>query len=240
MGTHEPFPVWGIFFTALPALGLTILGYLDQNLTSLLINRKDHNLRKPPAYHLDLLVCGVLIYPVCSIFGLPFTHAATVRSMTHLIALSTRETVKLEGGGTITKVAKVIEGRTTHFIIHVLLLLAVALAPLLVLVPKTVLYGVFLFMGVGSMAGNQLFDRLQLLFIWDAKAYPKYEYVAHVPKKPLHLFTLWQLLCFGIIYGMMRIDAISVAFPFMIGALIFVRFGMKKCWSKEQLHHLDE
>ena len=114
------------------------------------------------------------------------------------------------------------------------------LAPLLQLVPKAVLYGVFLFMGVGSMAGNQLFDRLQLLFIWDAKAYPKYEYVAHVPKKPLHLFTLWQLLCFGIIYGMMRIDAISVAFPFMIGALIFVRFGMKKCWSKEQLHHLDE
>ena len=240
MGTHKPFPVWGIFFAALPALGLTILGYLDQNLTSLLINRKDHNLRKPPAYHLDLLVCGVLVYPVCSIFGLPFTHAATVRSMTHLIALSTRETVKLEGGGTITKVAKVIEGRTTHFIIHVLLLLAVALAPLLVLVPKAVLYGVFLFMGVGSMAGNQLFDRLQLLFIWDSKAYPKYEYVEHVEKKPLHLFTLWQLLCFGIIYGMMRIDAISVAFPFMIGALIFVRFGMKKCWSKEQLHHLDE
>ena len=240
MGTHEPFPVWGIFFTALPALGLTILGYLDQNLTSLLINRKDHNLRKPPAYHLDLLVCGVLVYPVCSIFGLPFTHAATVRSMTHLIALSTRETVKLEGGGTVTKVAKVIEGRTTHFIIHVLLLVAVLLAPLLQLVPKAVLYGVFLFMGVGSMAGNQLFDRLQLLFIWDAKAYPKYEYVEHVEKKPLHLFTLWQLLCFGIIYGMMRIDAISVAFPFMIGALIFVRFGMKKCWSKEQLHHLDE
>ena len=81
MGTHKPFPVWGIFFAALPALGLTILGYLDQNLTSLLINRKDHNLRKPPAYHLDLLVCGVLVYPVCSIFGLPFTHAATVRSI---------------------------------------------------------------------------------------------------------------------------------------------------------------
>merc|ERR1719326_1843975 len=38
MGTHKPFPIWAIFFTALPALGLTILGYLDQNLTSLLIN----------------------------------------------------------------------------------------------------------------------------------------------------------------------------------------------------------
>ena len=36
--------------------------YLDQNLTSMLINRKDHNLKKPPAYHLDLLVCGLIVY----------------------------------------------------------------------------------------------------------------------------------------------------------------------------------
>ena len=52
MGVHKPFPAWGIAFTALPALGLTLLGYMDQNLTSLLINRKDHNLKKPPGYHL--------------------------------------------------------------------------------------------------------------------------------------------------------------------------------------------
>ena len=240
MGTHKPFPVSGIFFTALPALGLTILGYLDQNLTSLLINRKDHNLRKPPGYHLDLLVCGVFIYPICAFFGLPFTHAATVRSMTHLISLSTRETVALEGGGTSTKVTKVIEGRTTHMIIHVLLLLSVALAPALKLVPKTVLYGVFLFMGVGSMAGNQLFDRTELLLMWKSSAYPKYPYVKNVSKWAIHSFTLFQLFCFGLVYGMMRIDAISVGFPFMIGLLIFVRMGMSKCWTKEQLKYLDE
>merc|ERR1711998_703276 len=122
MGVHKPFPGWGIAFTALPALGLTLLGYMDQNLTSLLINRKDHNLRKPPGYHLDLFVCGLFVYPICALLGLPFTHAATVRSMTHLISLSTRETVALDGGGTSTRVTKVIEGRTTHMIIHVLLL----------------------------------------------------------------------------------------------------------------------
>ena len=240
MGTHKPFPVWGIFFAALPALGLTILGYLDQNLTSLLINRKDHNLRKPPAYHLDLLVCGVLVYPVCSIFGLPFTHAATVRSMTHLIALSTRETVKLEGGGTITKVAKVIEGRTTHMAIHVLLLCSLSFTSLLRLIPKTVLYGVFLFMGIGSMAGNQLFDRMELLFIWNKKAFPSYPYVKEVKMSTIHKFTLFQLFCFGLVYGMVKIDAISVAFPFMIGALIFVRMAMSKCFSKKDLQFLDE
>ena len=67
------------------------------------------------AYSFDgrRLTCMLIALVTCCIF----------------IALSTRETVKLEGGGTITKVAKVIEGRTTHFIIHALLLLAVALAP---------------------------------------------------------------------------------------------------------------
>ena len=241
MGTHRPMPLWGIFFTMLPALGLTILGYLDQNLTSLLINRKDHNLRKPPGYHLDLFVCGVLIYPICSLFGLPFTHAATVRSMTHLISLSTREQVKLEGGnGTATRVTKVIEGRTTHMIIHVLLLCSVALAPLLQLVPKAVLYGVFLFMGIGSMAGNQLFDRMELLFIWNKKAFPSYPYVKEVKMSTIHKFTLFQLFCFGLVYGMVKIDAISVAFPFMIGALIFVRMAMSKCFSKKDLQFLDE
>ena len=239
-GTHKAFPVWGIFFTILPALGLTILGYLDQNLTSLLINRKDHNLRKPPGYHLDLLVCGVFIYPICSFFGLPFTHAATVRSMTHLISLSTRETIKLEGGGTSSKVKHVIEGRTTHMIIHVLLLLSVALAPALKLVPKAVLYGVFLFMGIGSMAGNQLFDRAELLFIWNSSAFPKYPYVKNVKVGAIHKFTVFQIFCFGLVYGMMRIDAISVGFPFMIGLLIFVRMGMSKFWTQDQLRYLDE
>ena len=119
--------------------------------------------------------------------------------MTHLISLSTRETVPLEGGGTQTRVTKVIEGRTTHLLIHVLLLLAIALAPALQYVPKAVLYGVFLFMGVGSMAGNQLFDRAELLFIWKPSSYPKYSYVQNVGKKSMHLFTLWQIVCFGII-----------------------------------------
>ena len=30
MGTAKPFPAWGIGFCALPALGLTFLGYMDQ------------------------------------------------------------------------------------------------------------------------------------------------------------------------------------------------------------------
>merc|ERR1719199_878052 len=177
-GTDEkPFELWAVFFTAIPALGLTVLGFLDQNLTSLLINRSDHKMKKPPAYHIDLLVCGLFIYPICGFLGLPFTHAATVRSMTHLISLSTRETVELPGGGTTSCVTQVVEQRFSHFAIHVLILLSISLSSILKYVPKVVLYGVFLFMGVGSMTGNELFDRLFLWGIWDRNKYPKYKYV---------------------------------------------------------------
>lgn len=239
MGTHKPFPAWGIAFTALPALGLAFLGYMDQNLTSLLINRKDHMLRKPPAYHLDLMVCGVMVYPICAFLGLPFTHAATVRSMTHLISLSTRETVSLEGGGTTTRVTKVIESRTTHMGIHVLLLLSLLFTPLLRMIPRTVLYGVFLFMGVGSMQGNELFDRLHLLSIWVPKSYPKYEYTKHVSFWSLHSFTVFQFSMLAILFVLTRVQSVSVAFPFFIGLLVPIRWGMVRFWSNEDLKWLD-
>merc|ERR1740138_1297988 len=212
---------------------------MDQNLTSLLINRKDHNLRKPPGYHLDLFVCGLVVYPVCAFLGLPFTHAATVRSMTHLISLSTRETIPLEGGGTTSKVARVIESRTTHLAIHLLLLASLGLASLLALIPRAVLYGVFLFMGVGSMAGNQLFDRLFLFAIWVPSAYPKYEYTKHVSVWSMHSFTAFQFAMLVILFVMTRIDEVSVAFPFFIGLLVPIRWSMAKCWPQDVLKWLD-
>jgi len=240
MGINASFPAWGIAFTALPAMGLALLGYMDQNLTSLLVNRKDHNLKKPPGYHLDLFVCGALIYPILAFLGLPFTHAATVRSMTHLISLSTREIVPLEGGGTTTKVINVIEGRTTHMAIHVLLLLSLSFTSLLRLIPKTVLYGVFLFMGVGSMAGNQLFDRLFLWANWVPSTYPKYEYIKHVSVRSLHSFTAFQFAMLVILFTLTRVDSVAVAFPFFIGLLVPIRWGMARYWTAEDLKWLDK
>lgn len=237
-GIHKTFPVWAIFFTAVPALGLAVLGYLDQNLTSLLINRKDHNLKKPPAYHLDMLVCGVAVYPLCALLGLPFTHAATVRSMAHLNSLMTREEVALPNGKTTTRVTEVIEQRLTHFAVHVLLLLSLVAGPVLKLIPKTVLYGVFLYMGITSLPGIQFFDRLKLWLVWDSKEYPLYSYVERVPYKTIHLFTLFQLLMFCILYGLSVAKTVAVVFPFFIGSLIFVRFGMKKCFDADALAEL--
>jgi len=235
-----------IFFTAVPALGLAVLGYLDQNLTTLLINRKDHNLKKGGAYHLDLLVCGIFIYPICGFFGLPFTHAATVRSMSHLMSLMTREDSKNEHGQTVSKVTNVVEQRVTHLGIHCLLLAALGLSAVLTKIPKVVLAGVFLYMGVTALPGVQLYERLWLWLIWDPKKYPQYDYVTQVARKPLHLFTLFQFSCLAVLYALTKVPNpyISVIFPFFIAFLPLIRKLVPKCfpsvWSKEDLKALDK
>ena len=57
-GYARPFPVWAIFFMIVPAIGGCLLGYLDQNLTEVLVNRKDRMFKKLPAYHLSNMVRG--------------------------------------------------------------------------------------------------------------------------------------------------------------------------------------
>ena len=63
--------------------------------------------------------------------------------------------------------------------VSVLLGLSVLLAPLLKLVPFAVLFGVFLYMGVSSINGIQLFDRLSLLLM-PVKHHPSVSYVRKV------------------------------------------------------------
>ena len=150
-----------------------------------------------------------------------------------------RQTIELEGGGTTSKVTKVIESRTTNLVIHVLLLLSLLVAPILALIPQSVLYGVFLFMGVGSMAGNEFFDRLFLFAIWVPKAYPKYEYTKHVSVKTMHWFTIFQLANFAVLFALTRIDAVSVLFPFFIGLLVPIRWTMSRCFQRVDLMWLD-
>jgi hypothetical protein len=232
-------PVWSIFFTILPAAGFAVLGFLDQNLTTLLVNRKSNNLQKPPAYHQDMLVCGLFIYPICSIFGLPFPVAATVRSLTHLISLTNYRMVPIEGGAIRKIPEKVVEQRVTNFGIHLLIGLSLVLAFILKFVPKSVLLGVFLFMGVSSLNGNELFERMALWPIGDSTKYPKYEYVAKVAAARIHKFTVLQFICLVILYALKSIKEVAVVFPFFIAALVPIRKSFERFFTAEELEALD-
>lgn len=52
------------FMAAIPASLSCILIFMDQNITTVIVNRKDNKLRKGGGYHLDLFVIAIQIFVV--------------------------------------------------------------------------------------------------------------------------------------------------------------------------------
>jgi mannitol/fructose-specific phosphotransferase system IIA component (Ntr-type) len=229
-------PVWARFAAAGPALLVTVLVFLDQNITARIVNSPDHRLHKGEAYHLDLGVVGLLM-AACSLFGLPWLVAATVRSLNHVRSLATVEEVVSPNGETRDRVIHVRENRLTGLAIHLLIGLSLLLLPLLKTIPMAVLYGLFLFMGVVSMSGNQFFERLSL-WLKDPALYPVTHYIRRVPGWTIHAFTLLQLACLGVLW-FVKSSGFGILFPVFIALLVPVRILAGRFFSTEHLAALD-
>jgi HCO3- transporter family len=85
---------------------------------SLIINKKDRNLKKGSGYHLDLFLIGLLSI-VCGFLGVPIMCSATVRSVTHVSALSVFSTTHAPGEK--PKLLGVREQRATSLAVHVMI-----------------------------------------------------------------------------------------------------------------------
>ncbi len=229
-------PLWARFAAAGPALLVTVLVFLDQNITARVVNSPDHRLHKGEAYHLDLGVVGLLM-AACSWFGLPWLVAATVRSLNHVRSLATVEEVVAPNRETRVRVIHVRENRLTGLAIHLLIGLSVLILPLLKTIPMAVLYGLFLFMGVVSMSGNQFFERLSL-WLKDPTLYPVTHYIRRVPRWTIHAFTLLQLACLGVLW-FVKSSGIGILFPVFIALLVPVRLLAGRFFATEHLAALD-
>lgn len=62
---------WWWIVAFFPALLGVILIFMDQQITAVIVNRKENKLKKGCGYHLDLFVLAILIQ-LCSTFGLPW------------------------------------------------------------------------------------------------------------------------------------------------------------------------
>lgn len=62
---------WWWIVAFFPALLGVILIFMDQQITSVIVNRKENKLKKGCGYHLDLFVLAILIQ-ICTTFGLPW------------------------------------------------------------------------------------------------------------------------------------------------------------------------
>lgn len=224
------------FGSAIPALLVAVLVYLDQNITARLINNKDNKLTKGAGYHLDLGIVGILI-AVNSLFGLPWLVAATVRSLNHVRSLATVEEVIGPHTGRRARIINVRENRVTGLAIHLAIGVSLLALPLLRSIPMAVLYGLFLYMGVVSMAGNQFFERLNL-WPMDPALYPSNHYTRRVPMRVIHKFTLIQLIGLGVLW-IIKASPIGIIFPLAIAALVPVRFWLNRLFDSRHLELLD-
>lgn len=235
----DPFaaPMWVRFAAIVPAMLAAILIFLDQNITARLVNAPDHRLQKGNAYHLDLIVVGALI-GFCSLFGLPWLVAATVRSLNHVRSLATTEETIRTAGARHDRILHVRENRVTGLAIHLMIGASLLLLPWLKMIPMAVLYGLFLFMGVVSMRGNQFFERMSL-WAMEPSLYPATHYIRRVPNWAVHSFTAIQLGCLVVLWLVKENESIGILFPLFIGLLVPLRFGMGRFFRESHLQALD-
>ncbi|CAJ0602477.1 unnamed protein product [Cylicocyclus nassatus] len=220
-----------------PAAFYTILIVMDQQITAVIINRKDNLLRKGEGYHLDLFVIAILVL-ICSFLGLPFYVAATVLSVMHVNSLRLQS--ETSAPGEIPRFLGVNEQRLSGFLAHFLIGLSVFLTGVIKLVPLPVLIGIFLYMGVVSLLGQQFVQRIGLLFM-SVKNQPDYVWLRTVRMRRVHLFTVIQLLSIGALFAIKYTKYISMMFPLMLVVMVLLRmFVLEKIFTQVELSALDD
>lgn len=228
-------PTWVMFATIGPALLATILLFLDQNITTRLVNSPDYKMKKGSGYHLDLAIVGLIVL-VGSFFALPWIVAATVHSLNHIKSLAKTKIIDVEN---LRKevIVGVRENRVSGLAIHLMIAGSLLFLSYFGYIPMAVLFGLFLFMGFTSLQGNQFSERL-MLFVTDPALYPETSYTRRVPHHWIHIFTLIQLVCF-IVLWILKASKLGILFPLMIAALVPINMLMEKIFPPQYLHILE-
>jgi hypothetical protein len=228
-------PVWAIFACIGPALMATILLFLDQNITTRLVNARSNRLRRGSGYHLDLFVVGAITVAM-SVLALPWIVAATVHSLNHVKSLATMRTVETANGPKEV-IADVQENRLSGLAIHLLIGASLALLSWIEQIPMAVLFGLFLYMGFSTLGGNQLFERVTL-WVTDPRLYPQNHYTRSVAHWRMHLFTLVQVVALALLW-VLKASAIGILFPILIALLVPLRLLLGRWFRSEELAALD-
>lgn len=233
-------PVWARWAAFFPAIMATVLLYLDQNITVRVVNNPSYKMEKGrrkgnvlDGMHADMLIISILTF-FTSLIGFPWLVAATVRSISHVRALS-----KFDKDG---KIQGTVEQRVTGMSIHTLIGSCVIFSKprsLLTQVPLPVLMGLFMYLGTSALPGNEMFERIKGLFKDDSIA--KKERWSSIPKTVVNGFTMLQVACLGAMFWV-KSSPIGVLFPVVIAMLAPLRFGLEKFGivKKEYMDILDE
>ncbi|MED6276535.1 Anion exchange protein 2 [Characodon lateralis] len=235
LGSDGEFPIWMMFACCLPALLVFILIFMETQITTLIVSKKERMLVKGSGFHLDLLLI-VVLGGTSALFGLPWMPAATVRSVTHVNALTVMS--KAVAPGDKPRIQEVKEQRVTGLLVAVMVGMSIVIGDLLRQIPLAVLFGIFLYMGVMSLNGIQLTERMKLLLM-PPKYHPDHTYVRKVRTWRMHLFTCIQMVCLVVLWSVMSTQA-SLAFPFVLILTVPIKmFVLRRIFNEREMTCLD-
>ncbi|CAG9801018.1 unnamed protein product [Chironomus riparius] len=229
-----PVEAWLPFVCLVPALLVYILIFMETQISELIVGKPERGLKKGNGLHWDIvLLC--FCNTVCGMFGLPWHCAATVRSVTHVSAVTIMSTNHAPGDS--PKIADIKEQRLSGFFVSLLVGLSLFASPLLKQIPMAVLFGVFLYMGICSMIGVQFFERLRLIFM-PVKHHPQVPYVRRLPTWKMHVFTITQVLALALLWGV-KSSKFSLAFPFILMMMVPIRQQLERIFTPLELRAID-
>ncbi|XP_057214446.1 solute carrier family 4 member 1b (Diego blood group) [Triplophysa rosa] len=231
LGEHKSFPVWMMFASVIPAMLVFILIFLESQITTLIVSKPERKMVKGSGFHMDLLIL-VSMGGLGAIFGVPWLSAATVRSVSHANALTVMSKAPKP------EIEKVLEQRVSGVVVALLVGLSILMEPILKMIPVTALFGIFLYMGITSLSGIQLWDRMLLLLI-PKKYHPNEPYVTRVSTSKMHVYTAIQIGCLVILW-VVKSSPVSLALPFVLILTIPLRMFMTgRLFTETEMKCLD-
>ncbi|UJR09022.1 hypothetical protein I4U23_013271 [Adineta vaga] len=233
-------PLWAYFASSFPAVLISVVLFFEVELTSIMIQSKlkcvhSSKVIKGTGYHLDILIAGVLI-SISGLFGLPWICAAPVRSIAHVASLSRYS--KTHAPGEKPRLIDIKDQRLTNIGVHILIGCTIFAGTIIRKIPVAALFGIFLYFGIVSIPGTQLFSRMKMIFI-PTKYHPNVGYLRRVRQTKRFIYTIIQIIAAGLLIAI-KITSFAFLFPFILVLLVPLRKWCLPCvFTERELNELD-
>ncbi|KAK4373141.1 hypothetical protein RND71_008525 [Anisodus tanguticus] len=140
---------------------------------------------------------------------------------------------------------RVNEQRVSNLLQSLLVAASVGAMPVIKKIPTSVLWGYFAYMAIDSLPGNQLWERILLLFITPGRRFKVLEgvhasFVESVPFRYIAIFTVFQFVFLVVCFGVTWIPIAGILFPLPFFLLISIRQHLlPKLFYPRHLQELD-
>lgn len=159
--------------------------------------------------------------------------SAPVRTLAHWASLSVYSTSIIPGEK--PKLMDVKEQRVTSILVHIAIGLCLKGKFILRAIPVPVLFGIFLYFGIVSLSGTQLFDRIKFIFI-PYKYCPNLPYANGIRPSKRNIYTIIQIIAVIVLMVLKSIVNISFLFPIVLVLLVPLRkFVLTNFFSHREL-----